>query len=216
MKLLEAKDISHSFDYELFSNVSISLDVGESISILGASGSGKTTLLSILSSMLKPKHGSVFIDGNDVYGGNSKRLTKVRREDVGIIFQSHYLFRGFSTLENLEISSYISGKKIDHDMLKRLQIDHVLNQKISTLSGGQRQRVSIARVLLKKPKVIFADEPTGNLDFHRAYDVVDILTDYAKGSNRGLILITHDEEVAKRCDRTYILNDSRLKEYAFS
>ncbi len=193
MKLLIAKDISHSFDYELFSNINFDLEIRESKAILGRSGSGKSTLLHILSTFIKPDKGDVNLLGQDIYSLQAKEIEKIRRFNLGIIFQAHYLFKGMSAIENLEIATILSNTKIDNKLIKKLEIDNVITQKIGDLSGGQQQRVSIARVLSKRPKIIFADEPTGNLDKDTAYLVMRVLLDYIEENNAGLVLVTHDE-----------------------
>ncbi len=208
--LIQAKNLSHSFDYPLFDNVNITLHEKEVISILGVSGSGKSTLLHILSSLLKPKSGEVYYGSKSLYDLPLKYQTKVRREYLGIIFQSHYLFKGFSVKENLEISSLISKRDIDPKILAKLSIDQTLNQNISDLSGGQQQRVSIARVLTKKPKIIFADEPTGNLDAQTAKEVMSEMIDYIKSINGTMLVVTHDENIAKMSDTIYRLKDQKL------
>ncbi|MDN5043782.1 ABC transporter ATP-binding protein [Aliarcobacter butzleri] len=210
--LLEAKNLSHKFDYELFKNINLSLQKKESIAIIGTSGSGKSTLLNILSSLLKPTSGNVVFQRKDIYSLSQNDLLKIRRDDFGIIFQAHYLFRGFSANENLEIAEFLSGEKIDKNLLKELNIEHVINQGVGELSGGQQQRLSIARVLTKKPKIIFADEPTGNLDKDTANVVMNTLFNYIKKNNAGLILVTHENELALRCDKVYKLDNLELKD----
>ena len=209
--LLEAKNLSHKFDYELFKNINLSLQKQESIAIIGTSGSGKSTLLNILSSLLKPTSGNVVFQRKDIYSLSQNDLLKIRRDDFGIIFQAHYLFRGFSANENLEIAEFLSGEKIDKNLLKELNIEHVINQGVGELSGGQQQRLSIARVT-KKPKIIFADEPTGNLDKDTANVVMNTLFNYIKKNNAGLILVTHENELALRCDKVYKLDNLELKD----
>ncbi|MGE4418247.1 MAG: ABC transporter ATP-binding protein [Sulfurimonas sp.] len=210
MNLLSAKNLSHSFDYELFSNISLDLEEGESISIIGISGSGKSTLLNILSTLLKPDDGVVSLFGEDVSCMSKKRLSQIKRDDLGLVFQSHYLFKGFSSLENLEIAAILSGQNVDKNLLKRLKIDNVINQKVTELSGGQQQRVSIARVLTKQPKILFVDEPTGNLDKITANEVMDIFFEYIKEHKAGMVLVTHDEDLAHKCDNVYKLIDKEL------
>ncbi|MCG3661865.1 ABC transporter ATP-binding protein [Aliarcobacter butzleri] len=210
--LLEAENLSHKFDYELFKNINLSLQKQESIAIIGTSGSGKSTLLNILSSLLKPTSGNVVFQRKDIYSLSQNDLLKIRRDDFGIIFQAHYLFRGFSANENLEIAEFLSGEKIDKNLLKELNIEHVINQGVGELSGGQQQRLSIARVLTKKPKIIFADEPTGNLDKDTANVVMNTLFNYIKKNNAGLILVTHENELALRCDKVYKLDNLELKD----
>ncbi len=208
--LIEAKGLGHAYDYPLFENIDIAIRPGESIAILGISGSGKSTLLHILSTLLKPDSGKVIYQGQDMYALPDKKLLEIRRKDIGIIFQSHYLFKGFTTQENLEISSLISEKKIDPDLLKKLKIEDTMHKNIALLSGGQQQRVSIARVLVKKPSLIFADEPTGNLDRETAYEVIDVMLDYIHKINGGLFIVTHDEKIAARCTTVYRLKERRL------
>ena len=164
MNLLSAKNLSQSFEYELFSDVSLELNEKDSIAIIGMSGSGKSTLLHVLSSLLKPDSGSVSVFDEDIYAMKSKKLAQIKRDDLGLVFQSHYLFKGFSALENLEVAAMLSKQDIDEELLKRLNIKEVINQKVTELSGGQQPRISIARVLTKNPRVLFVDEPTGNLD----------------------------------------------------
>jgi len=199
MPLIEVSNISHSFDYPLFKDISFTLEKSESMSITGMSGSGKSTLMHICSTMLKPDNGIVKLLGEDIYSMKKKNLIKIRREKIGIIFQAHYLFRGLSAYENIELSTILTKNSIDDELMEKLKIKKVLNQKIGELSGGQQQRISIARVLTKKPKIIFADEPTGNLDEKTANEVMDILFEYIKEVKGVLFLVTHEKKLAKRC-----------------
>ncbi len=210
--LLEAKKLFHKFDYELFKNINLALYKEQSIAIIGTSGSGKSTLLNILSSLLKPFEGEVVFENKSLYDIKQKNLLKIRREDFGIIFQAHYLFRGFSANENLDIAKLLSNEETDTKLLHDLGIEHVLNQGVGELSGGQQQRLSIARVLTKKPKIIFADEPTGNLDKDTANMVMDTLFNYIKQNEAGLVLVTHENDLAMRCDKVYKLEDKKLQE----
>lgn len=210
MTLLKATSLSHRFDYPLFDNVSLELHARESIAIVGVSGSGKSTLLHILSSLLKPNSGNVELFGKDIYTLDEKSLVTLRRHDLGLIYQSHYLFKGFSAYENLEVAAILAGEKIEPALLDRLGITHVIEQKVTELSGGQQQRVSIARILSKKPRLIFADEPTGNLDHATATEVMDLFMDYLNEHNAGLLLVTHDEALAARCDHIYRMTDGVL------
>jgi len=210
--LLQANNISHKFDYELFNNITLSLQKKQSIAIIGMSGSGKSTLLNILSSLLKPVEGEVLFNDEEIYSLKQKELLNIRRNDFGIIFQAHYLFRGFSASENLDISTLLSGEELDMQLLKDLKINHVLSQGVGELSGGQQQRLSIARIMTKKPKIIFADEPTGNLDKDTANIVMGTLFNYIKNNDSGLILVTHESDLAYQCDKVYKLEDLVLQE----
>lgn len=210
MNLLSAKNLSHTYDYELFKDVSLELQDGQSIAIIGISGSGKSTLLHILSTLLKPDEGSVSIFGEEVSNMSKKRLSEIKRDELGLVFQSHYLFKGFSSLENLEVAAILSNQSIDENLLKRLNIEKTLAQKVTELSGGQQQRVSIARVLTKQPRILFVDEPTGNLDKITANEVMDIFFEYLQKRNAGMILVTHDEDLAHKCDIVYKLINKEL------
>ncbi len=198
MPLLEVKNLSHSFEYNLFNDINITLNPRESISIVGISGSGKSTLLHICATLLKPDSGEVKLFGKNLYNQKNRDILKVRREDVGIIFQSHYLFKGFDAFENIELATLLNDTKLDNELIEKLGITNVLKQKVGELSGGQQQRVSIARVLSKKPKIIFADEPTGNLDSKTANEVMEILFEYIQKNNAALLLVTHDNDLADK------------------
>ncbi|EKF6962903.1 ABC transporter ATP-binding protein [Campylobacter jejuni] len=206
MELLRAENLSHSFDYPLFEGLNLTLNTKDCIAIQGSSGCGKSTLLHILSSLLISKKGEVFFKGSSLYQIDENERLKIRRYDFGIIFQTHYLFKGFSALENIELASVLSGQDLDEKILKRLGIDTLLHQKIGKLSGGQQQRVSIARVLCKKPKIIFADEATGNLDFDNAKNVIELLISYVKENDAALFFVTHDSKLASFCDKIYTIN----------
>ncbi|MFA6188492.1 MAG: ABC transporter ATP-binding protein [Sulfuricurvum sp.] len=210
MNLLKATSLSHTFEYPLFQDISLELNSQESMAIIGVSGSGKSTLMHILSSMLVPNAGSVELFGRNIYGLSEKELVQLRRYDLGLIYQSHYLFKGFSGYENLEVAALMANQTIDNSLLKSLGIDKVCHQKVTELSGGQQQRVSIARVLSKKPRLIFADEPTGNLDHSTAQEVMNIFFDYLKEHDAGMILVTHDESLAAECNTIYRMHDGVL------
>ena len=210
--LLDVRAISHNFDYPLFQDINLSLKHGETIAIIGISGSGKSTLLNIFSSLLIPNKGEVHYNNKNIFTLNTKDLLNIRRSDFGIIFQTHYLFRGFNATENLKISELLSENKVKIELLEALKIDHVMKQGIGELSGGQQQRLSCARVLTKQPKIIFADEPTGNLDTQTADEVINVLFDYVKENNAGMIMVTHENNIAFRCDKVYKLNNYRLEQ----
>jgi len=212
MTLLNATSLSHAFDYPLFEDISLTLNAGESIAIVGVSGSGKSTLMHVLSSLLRPNSGKVELFGKDLYAMDDKALVKLRRNDLGMIYQSHYLFKGFSAYENLEVAAILAHQSIDPHLLERLGIENVIRQKVTELSGGQQQRVSIARVLSKKPRLIFADEPTGNLDHATAFEVMGIFEDYLRDNDAAMVLVTHDESLAARCNHIYRMQNGSLSE----
>lgn len=211
MSLLSAHNLSHSFETTLYSNLNLNIKPKECIAILGVSGSGKSSILNNLSTLLKPKAGKVSMLGiDDIYALSPKAQLQLRRLDIGIVFQSHYLFRGFSGIENLKVAAMLANKPIDKEILESFDIAKVINKPIGELSGGQQQRLSIARVLMKKPKIIFADEPTGNLDKDTAVRVMEVMFNYIRANNGALILATHDRDIANACDSIYHLYDKAL------
>lgn len=211
MNLIQAKDLSHSFEHLLYENINLNIGEAQSVAILGVSGSGKSTLINNLSTLLKPDKGIINLNNKeDIYARTNDEILQIRKNDVGIIFQSHYLFRGFSVLENLQVASILTNKQIDINILKKFGIDKLLKQHIGELSGGQQQRLSIARVLIKKPKIIFADEPTGNLDKNTSINVMEVVFDYIKTNNAAMLIATHDTEIANMCDEKYYLKNYTL------
>jgi len=208
--LIEVDNISKKFDYQLFENLNFSLWSKQSVAVMGRSGSGKSTLMHILSTLQEPDSGSVKLLGLDVYTLSIKEIELLRRKAIGIIFQSHYLFKGMTARENIEAATLLAGTKIDEEILDILEIKDIIDKRVGDLSGGQQQRVSIARVLSKKPKIIFADEPTGNLDRETANLVIDALNQYIETNNAVLFLVTHDLEIAKKAQKIYQLEDKKL------
>ncbi len=209
--MIKAINISHAFEKPLYNGVNLHIKPKESLAILGVSGSGKSTLLSHLATMLKPDSGTIsLLEHQDIYALNSKKLLELRCLKVGIVFQSHYLFKGFSALENLQVASILAKQEIDHSLLEQLGIAHTLKQGVGELSGGQQQRLSIARVLSKKPKIIIADEPTGNLDTTSANQVISMLQNYIIEKEGALVLATHDEHLAFTCSQVYRLEKEVL------
>lgn len=208
--MLKALNLSHKFDYTLFDELNLSIAPATTTAITGVSGSGKSTILHILCTLLKPHKGEVLYNGKSIYNLSESELLRIRRIEFGIIFQTHYLFKGFNAYENIELANVLSKQKLDLNLLKQLKIDHVLKHKIGELSGGQQQRVSIARVMSKRPKIIFADEPTGNLDKDTANEVMSVIFDYIKTQNAALVLVTHDENLASNCDKIYKLSEKKL------
>ena len=211
MELLKGVNLTHAYDYTLFENINLSIHEKESIAVLGVSGCGKSTLLHILCTLLKPNSGEVYFNEKEIYSLKDDEKIKIRRNDFGIIFQSHYLFKGFSAYENIELAAKLTKQEIDEKILQKLKIESVAKQSVGDLSGGQQQRISIARVLSKKPKIIFADEPTGNLDKDTANDVMSVIFDYIQEVSGALVLVTHDENLAKKCSTVYRLNEKKLE-----
>jgi putative ABC transport system ATP-binding protein len=209
--LLEAKELSHAFDYPLYDELSLTIGAGESVAVMGRSGSGKSTLLHTLAGLIPPLKGEVRLLGRNIYRLKEAEKEKLRRYETGVVFQQHYLFKGMSARENVEIAALLAEQPFDPGLFDRLEISETIDQKVSELSGGQQQRVSLARVLNKKPRLIFADEPTGNLDAETLELVMEVLTEYVAEGDRALFLVTHDADVAARCSRRYLLEDRRLR-----
>lgn len=214
--LLSAKDIKKS--YKISKNnflpvlKGITLDIydGEIVAIVGKSGTGKSTLLHILGTLDKPDSGEVLFDGNNVFDMSEKNVSDFRNKSVGFIFQFHHLLPEFTALENVMIASMISGNKNEEkakDLLKEVGIADRESHKPSEISGGEAQRVAIARALINSPRLVLADEPTGNLDTENADAVMKILFSLREKFNHTFVIVTHNEEFAQRCDRVINLKD---------
>jgi len=202
---LDIHKMLHGAKGEMALSVNVNIEEGEFLALSGVSGSGKTTLLRILAGLESAK-GTLTV-GNEVWLDDKKSLAPQKRK-IGYVFQDYALFPNMSVLENL---LFVNDDKTLADRLLELTALHDMKERLPhTLSGGQQQRVSIARVLLKKPKLIFADEPTGNLDDYSSDDVMDVMLSYIKEVQGGLFIVTHDERIAARCDIAYRLKDKRL------
>ncbi len=214
--LLSVKDIKKS--YKISKNnylpvlKGITLDIydGEIVAIVGKSGTGKSTLLHILGTLDKPDSGEVLFDGNNVFDMSEKNVSDFRNKSVGFIFQFHHLLPEFTALENVMIASMISGKKNEEkakELLKEVGIADRESHKPSEISGGEAQRVAIARALINSPRLVLADEPTGNLDTENADAVMQLLFSLREKFNHTFVIVTHNEDFAKRCDRVINLKD---------
>ncbi|GAA0714380.1 ABC transporter ATP-binding protein [Paraclostridium ghonii] len=184
--------------------------------IIGPSGSGKSTLLHCMAGLDKPTSGNVYLDDIDIYTMNDDKLSKIRREEFGFIFQSYNLIPVINVYDNIVLPVSVDGKKEDKDyintLIKKLGISSQVNKFPNELSGGQQQRVAIARALANKPSIIFADEPTGNLDSKTTDEVMDILKMCVKEFNQTLVMITHNDEIAKMADRIITIADGKIVE----
>lgn len=208
--ILEARSLAHAFDYPLYRDVSLTMKAGDTVAVMGRSGSGKSTLLHTLAGLIEPLEGEVRLFGLPLYRLKEAQKERLRRYRTGIVFQSHYLFKGLTGRENIEVAAMLAGKEADEDLLERLEIAEVVDQKVSRLSGGQQQRVSLARVLSKEPQIIFADEPTGNLDDETAKAVMRVLLEYVRRRSAALFMVTHDRQIAEHCAQIYELRSDRL------
>ena len=210
--MIEAKELTHIYGSdEVLHAVNLSVQEGEFVAIVGESGSGKTTLLSILSTLLTPTQGSVAIIGNE-----TKRIKKIdnfRRKNIGFIFQFHYLINYLTVYENITLAIDKENKIGVQMLLQELGIEALRERYPYEISGGQRQRVAIARALANHPKVIFADEPTGNLDSKNSNNVFSLLKEMAKKNNITVVVATHDLQQAKNADTIYEMNDGYISNY---
>lgn len=198
------------------SNVSMKISEGDFISIMGPSGSGKSTLLHIISGLDKPSSGSVVYSGTDIHNGNDKKLSSFRRQRIGFIFQQFNLLPVLTARENIIMPLLLDKQKIDESYLQELSSFLGLENRLShlphELSGGQQQRVAIARALITKPDIIFADEPTGNLDSKSGREVMKMLCNIREKMNKTLVIITHDPRIAEMADRRFTIIDGELAE----
>jgi putative ABC transport system ATP-binding protein len=197
--------------------VDLTLDEGVLASIIGTSGSGKSTLLALLGALDKPTEGSIEIDGKDVTKMSGRQLTAYRRDKVGFVFQSYNLIPNLSAIQNVMVPMEFAGVKRGErraraeQLLEQVGLDkEKQNRKPGRLSGGEQQRVAIARALANKPKLILADEPTGNLDTETGKVIVNLLHDLAKTEKATILAVTHDAEIAKQTDETFKIQDGRI------
>lgn len=195
--------------------VSLSLDPGEALAIMGPSGSGKSTLLYILGTLDRPTTGTVLLDGADPFALDEKRLATFRNRSLGFVFQDHCLLPQLSVLENVLVPTLVAPKDRDHaararQLLGRVGLDHRLDHRPFALSGGERQRAAVARALILSPRLLLCDEPTGNLDRKAAHSLGTLVLDLAADEKTVLIVVTHSMELASRFPRRLQLEDGRL------
>jgi putative ABC transport system ATP-binding protein len=197
-------------------DVSMTMEKGEFISIMGKSGSGKTTLLSLLSGLERPDNGRVILNGKDITAASEDELALFRRENVGFIFQSFHLIPTLSAWENVALPLFpvkmSEGKRRQRaiELLCRMEMENRVDHLPSALSGGEKQRVAIARALVNKPKIVFADEPTGNLDSSTGESIMDILKGLHAENGMSLMMVTHDPELSKNADRAIRIQDGEV------
>ena len=219
--VLEAKNINKHFhqpkDFHVLKNISFGVKEGEFASIMGKSGSGKSTLLYILSTMDTDYDGELYLNNELVTGKSHQQLSRIRNESIGFVFQFHYLLSEFSVVENVMLPAKKLGAKsiaeIEHDAhqkLAMLHIEHLAHQKASRISGGEKQRVAIARALINDPAILMGDEPTGNLDSHNSENVFTIFKRLKEEQGLSLLVVTHDEDFAKRTDRIIEMEDGAI------
>lgn len=195
--------------------INFEVDCNEFVAIVGKSGSGKSTFLHCAAGLDKPTSGNVFINGEDIYSVNDKRLSEIRRKELGFIFQNFNLIPTLNVYDNIILPIHLDGKKENKDyianLIKEIGLEDQVNKFPNELSGGQQQRLAIARALSNKPSIIFADEPTGNLDSKTTYEVMALLKRIIKKYNTTLIMITHNLEIADEADRIITVSDGKIK-----
>lgn len=219
--ILKANNINKYFrepvDFHVLKEISLEIQRGEFVSIMGKSGCGKSTLLYILSTMDTDFEGELYIQDRLISGLSQNELARIRNEQIGFVFQFHYLLAEFSILENVMLPAKKLGLKsieeIEHDAMEKLKLLEIEDQALklaSRVSGGQKQRVAIARALINNPVIIMGDEPTGNLDSRNADNVFNIFKEISHEEGLSLLVVTHDEDFAKRTDRIITMEDGRI------
>ena len=221
--VLECRDIARRFTegdsvLEVLSGVNLRIAPAERVAIIGASGSGKTTLLQILGGLDDPDDGEVFVGGEAMHGGNETSRGELRNRYIGFVYQFHHLLPEFTAEENVAMPLLIRRMaKADalqqaRELLARVGLGERLTHKPGQLSGGERQRAAVARALITKPKLVWADEPTGNLDAGNGEHVLKLMLELNREFNTSLVIVTHDHSIAERMDRTVVLENKKLHE----
>ena len=215
--MLVARNISKSYGtVQVLENLDIEIKRNEIAAIVGKSGSGKSTLLHILGTLDTPDDGSISISETNITSLDSNGLARFRNEKIGFIFQFHHLLGEFTALENVCLPAFIGGKDENEvrgraeELLDYLGLKERMDHKPNQLSGGEQQRVAIARSLINKPDIVFADEPTGNLDDHTSEDLFELLLKLREDFDQTFVLVTHSKEIAKRCDRIMVLRNKKI------
>ena len=217
--MIRAENIYKAYeDVKVLNGIDLVIPEGKTVAIMGKSGAGKSTLLQILGTLDNPDTGKVFIDDELVAGLSSKELAQIRNNKIGFVFQFHHLLNEFSALENVAIPAMVNSAnkaeafKKAKELLDYLELSHRLEHKPNEMSGGEQQRVAFARALVNNPKVVFADEPTGNLDQGTSEEVHNLIQKLKKEFNQTFVIVTHDEYLAKVCDITFNIVGGRIVE----
>jgi lipoprotein-releasing system ATP-binding protein len=220
-KMIQCQDLSYSYNNGeiktlVLNNLNLELNQAESLAIVGQSGCGKSTLLNLLGGMNQPSSGKVWVDNIDLSTINEEKITQLRAQHLGFIYQFHHLLKDFSALDNVAMPLLIRGDntqtalKKASQLLSDIGLENRLNHRLAELSGGQRQRVAIARALINNPSCLLADEPTGNLDAKNSQEVLGLMMELNQQQKSALILVTHDMKIAKKMDKCLTLENGML------
>ncbi len=215
--MIKAKSLTKSFGkIQVLKGVDLEIQRGEVVSIVGSSGAGKTTLLQILGTLERPDSGEIDFDGENPMVLNDHKLSAFRNQHIGFIFQFHQLLPEFTSIENVMIPGMIAGKtkaeleQRAKELLERLRLTDRMHAKPGTLSGGEQQRVAVARALMNKPKILLADEPSGNLDSKNARELHELFFELQKELGQTIVIVTHNEELAEMANRRLVMVDGRF------
>lgn len=215
--MIKARDIHKTYgQLEILKGVNVDINEGEVVSIVGSSGAGKTTLLTILGTLDRPTSGTLNIGGIDVYSLNDSKLAAFRNKHIGFVFQFHHLLPEFTAIENICMPALIAktakkeAEKKAEELLDYLGLSARKNHKPSELSGGEQQRVAVARALINSPKVVFADEPSGNLDSNSTKELHQLFFNLRKTYNQTFVIVTHNNELADMADRKLVMKDGNF------
>ncbi len=221
--LIECRQVSYHYnngkvETPVLEALNLSISSGESIAILGQSGCGKSTLLNLLGGMSQPSKGEVHLNGTNLGQLSEDKITELRAQHLGFVYQFHHLLKDFSALDNVAMPLLIRGddKQVAltsaRELLSKVGLQDRLDHRPAELSGGERQRVAIARALITQPSCLLADEPTGNLDARNAADVLGLMIELNQAQNSALVMVTHDKKIAQKMQRILILENGQLNE----
>ena len=219
MPILQIQDLKKYYGkgehvVKALDGISLTVEKGEFVAIVGTSGSGKSTLLHMLGGLDRATEGKVYVDGNDIFAMNDDKLTIFRRRSVGFVFQSYNLIPILNVYENIVLPIELDGARVDkgyvNQIIETLGLKEKVNNLPANLSGGQQQRVAIARALATKPSIVLADEPTGNLDSKTSQEVLILMKQMSQKFNQTIVMITHNEGIAQNADRVIRLEDGQM------
>ncbi|NIM89706.1 MAG: ATP-binding cassette domain-containing protein [Candidatus Aminicenantes bacterium] len=221
-RMLEVKDLTKDYPLpegvlHVFKGIDFEINKGDFVAIMGVSGVGKTTLLNLLGILDRPTRGKIFLEGEDVSRKSEKELAEIRNQKIGFVFQFYHLLPEFTSLENVSFPLLIKGvgreeaAKRSSDLLREVFLEEKIHIRPAQLSGGEQQRVAVARALANEPKLLLADEPTGNLDWKTGEQILQLIKDLHIRKKLTSVVVTHNEKVANFCDKVYLMEKGSLK-----